>query len=194
LTKKLKLHYDLGVVNNINKQQGDIMLKGLFAVLVSLFAVSANAGYEIQISNSHVNTGANITMTDPGFDADSVTSFGLNAEVYFGMSEQLQVGGGFLYADSGEDGADATLGLAGLVRYNLSSELRTAMFVGGGVSYADFGDADRIAIHAQVGKRYAISDTLTWTPNLSIAFNMAGDIDEGSTIALNLISFSGFME
>lgn len=170
------------------------MLKGLFAVLVSLFAVSANAGYEIQISNSHIGTGADITMTDPGFGGDNVTSFGLNAEVYFGMSEQLQVGGGFLYADSGVDGADATLGLAGLVRYNLASELRTAIFVGAGVSWVDFGDADSIAIHAQAGKRFAISDTLTWTPNLEVRFAMAGDIDEGSTIALNLVSFSGFME
>lgn len=171
------------------------MLKNIFAMLMGLsFVATAHAGYEIQISNSFLGTAADITMTDPGFGGDDVTSFGVNAEVYFGMSEQLQVGGALAYLDSGEDGADAVLGLAALVRYNLSSELRDSVFVGGGVSYTDFGDADQIALHASVGKRYAISETLTWTPNLAVSFNMAGDIDEGSTIALNLISFSGFME
>lgn len=175
------------------------MLKNIFAMLMGLsFVATAHAGYEIQISNSTAfGTAADITMDDDG--TDSTTSFGVTAEVYFGMSEQLQVGGGLAYLDSGVSGADATLGLAALVRYNLSSEMRDAMFVGGGVSYADFGVADQISLHVQAGKRFAISETLTWTPNLSFILPISGDDGagndpEGYTLALNLISFSGFME
>ncbi len=171
------------------------MLKNIFALLMGLsFAVSANAAYEIQISNSFLGTGANISMNDPGFGGDTTTSFGVTGEVYFGMSETLQIGGVFSYADTGVSGADAALGLGALVRYNFAPELRDSMFVGGGLSYADLGAADQINLHASIGKRYAISETLTWTPNVAVRFAVGGDIDEGSTIALNLISFSGFMD
>lgn len=174
------------------------MLKSILVLLASVsFVATAHASKEIQISQSNLGTGANITLNDNG--TDDATSFGVNAEVYFGMSEQLQIGGGFLYADSGVDGTDATLGLAALVRYNLGAEMRDSVFVGGGLSYIDAGDADQINLHLQVGKRYAISETLTWTPNVTIILpvsgeDAAGNDVEGHTIALNLISFSGFMD
>jgi hypothetical protein len=174
------------------------MLKSILVLLASVsFVATANASKEIQITQSNLGTGANITLNDDG--NDSTTSFGVNAEVYFGMSEQLQVGGGIFYADSGVDGADSTLGLAGLVRYNLGAEMRDSVFVGGGVSYFDAGDADSINLHLQVGKRYAISETLTWTPNVTFVLPVSGDDGagndpEGYTLAINLISFSGFMD
>lgn len=175
------------------------MLKSILVLLATVsFVATANASKEIQISQSNLGTGANITLNDDG--NDDTTSFGVNAEVYFGMSEQLQIGGGISYADSGVDGDDASLGLAALVRYNLGAEMRDSVFVGGGLSYFDFGnDADRIAVHAQVGKRYAISETLTWTPNVTLVLPVGGEsapgVDqEGFNLAINLISFSGFMD
>ncbi len=176
------------------------MLKNIFAMLMGLsFVATAHAGYELQINGSFGSalagvgsgTEAAVILNDNG-TTDS-TDYGLGAEIYFGMSEQLQIGGLFGYAD-GDSFADAALAIGGLVRYNLASEMRDSIFVGGGVRYIDFGAADNIAVLLTAGKRFAISETLTWTPNLSVALNVAGDLDEGHSIVLNLISFSGFME
>jgi hypothetical protein len=91
------------------------------------------------------------------------------------------------------------MSLGALVRYNLSTELRDSVFVGGGLRYTSFdaGNAtDNFALLFSVGKRYALSETLTWTPNVTIALNVAGDdgADDGHNIALNLLSFSGFLD
>lgn len=169
------------------------MLKSLLSLVVTLgFVASANAmTKEIQINGSHLGTEAAVEMDDDG--TTDGTDYGFGLQVYFGLSEQLQVGGLLAYAD-GDSFADAAMMLGGLVRYNLSSELRDAVFVEGGVRYADYGAADQISILLGVGKRYALSDTITWTPNVSVALHMAGDLDEGHNIALNLLSFSGFMD
>lgn len=185
------------------------MLKSMLSLLVVVgFAVSANAApKEIQINGSYgapaipggptSGTNASIGMNDDG--SDSSTSIGLGAEVYFGMSDQLQVGAlvGYTTSEFGVAEVD-TMSLGALVRYNLSSELRDSVFVGGGVRYMDMDmggtSADNIALLLSVGKRYALSETITWTPNVTVALNIGGDLDEGHNINLNLLSFSGFMD
>lgn len=185
------------------------MLKSILVLLASVsFIASASAGYEVQISgNSQFiagpftlpgggGTSGGITLSDDG--TNDSTDFSLAAEVYMGMSENLQVGGLLSYGTLA-DGELTVMSLGALARYNLSTELRDSVFVGGGLRYTSFdaGTAvDNIAILLSVGKRYALSETLTWTPNLTIALSVAGDdgADEGHSIALNLLSFSGFLD
>lgn len=176
------------------------MLKNIVAVLMGLsFAATANAAYEIQISNSFGGTGASIDLVDKGGDTDSYIDYGVSGELYLTMSEQLQVGGIVGFAGTDRKGpnnktVDDSITIGALMRYNLSTEMRDSLFVGGGIAYNDFGDGDSIGILLSAGKRFALSDSLTWTPNVSININVAGDEDEGSLISLNLISFSGFMD
>jgi hypothetical protein len=168
------------------------MKKFLVTLAVMGFGLAAHAeGLEIQISNSFIGTGANVTISDE--DNADATSFGINAQVYKSLTDTFQIGGGLTVADSGQDGSDTVFGVALLGRYNFDSELRNAMFAGAGVSYTDFGPGDTIKLHLEFGKRYALSDTITWTPNLAVIMDMAGDDDEGMDIVLNLISFSGMM-
>lgn len=168
------------------------MLKSILGLVMSLgFVATANAAYEIQINGSFLGTAGGIEMSDDG--TDDATDYGLGAEVYFGMSENLQVGGLFAYMD-GDSFTDAQIQLGALVRYNLDAELRNSIFINGGLGYTDFGPGDSIGLLVGAGKRFAISETLTWTPNISVTLNVGGDLDEGHTIALNLLSFSGFMD
>lgn len=169
------------------------MLKSMLSLLVVVgFAVSANAApKEIQINGSHLGTTAAITMEDDG--TNDATDYGFGVQVYFGMSENLQIGALVGYQD-GDSFTDAAMMLGALARYNLTTELRDAVFVEGGVRYMDAGSADQISVLLGVGKRYALSETITWTPNVSLALHVGGDADEGHSIALNLLSFSGFMD
>jgi hypothetical protein len=182
------------------------MLKSILSLVVVALAANANAAQkEIQISQSMDSgvpfatsgTRAGINLNDDG--TDSTTSYGFQGEVYFGMSDALQVGGILGYSDSGASGADALMTIGAAVRYNLSSELREAMFVGGGIVYSSAGDFNRMNLNLQAGKRIALSETITWTPNVTIALPMSGDngsgVDpEGYTVSLNILSFSGFMD
>ncbi len=169
------------------------MLKSIVGLLMTVsFVATANAAIEIQISDSFVGTSGGIEMLDDG--TNDVMNYGFNVEAYYGLSETLQVGGVLGYSDSDATGSEATILFGVLGRFNLDADLRNAVFITGGVTYADLGALDNIAAHVGVGKRYPISETLTWTPNLSVSLNVAGDIDEGHKIALNLLSFSGFMD
>ncbi|MCO5114491.1 MAG: hypothetical protein M9899_09995 [Bdellovibrionaceae bacterium] len=168
------------------------MLKNVLALIVTLgFSASAFAGIEIQINGSGLGTSGGFEMWDNG--ATDGTDWSLSGEAYWGLSDNLQVGGMLALAD-GDSMADMAMSLGVAARYNLDSELRNSIFVGGGVIYTDFGPGDSIGVMVQAGKRFAISDTLTWTPNLTVVLNVAGDIDEGHVIALNLLSFSGFLD
>jgi hypothetical protein len=174
------------------------MLKSILSLVVVALAANANAAQkEIQITQSMTGTNAAINMNDDG--NDSTTSFGFQGEVYFGMSDALQVGGILGYADSGVSGADAMMTIGAAVRYNLSSELREAMFVGGGIVYSSAGDFNQMNLALQAGKRIALSETITWTPNITFSLPISGDDGagndpEGYNIALNILSFSGFMD
>lgn len=175
------------------------MLKNVLALIVTLgFSASAMAGIELQISsgNGPMGMGAGGTsgglyMTDDG--SDSSTDWSLAAEAYWGMSDNLQVGGMLSLTDL-EVASDMIMSLGVAARYNLDSELRNSIFVGGGVVYTDFGPGDSIGVLLQAGKRFALSDTITWTPNVSLLLNVAGDIDEGHVLAFNILSFSGFLD
>ena len=174
------------------------MLKNVLALIVTLgFSASAFAGIEVQISgnggpmSAGGGTGGGFYMWDNG--ATDGTDWGLAGEAYWGLSDNLQVGGMLALAD-GDSYSDMLMSLGVAARYNLDSELRNSIFLGAGVTYTDFGPGDSIGVMVQAGKRFALSDTLTWTPNLSVVLNVAGDLDEGHTIALNLLSFSGFLD
>lgn len=168
------------------------MLKNVLALIVTLgFSASAFAGIEIQINGSGLGTDGGLRMWDTG--AADGTDWSLSGEAYWGLSDNLQVGGMLALAD-GDSLPDMEMSLGVAARYNLDSELRNSIFVGGGVLYTDNGSMDSIGVMVQAGKRFAISDTLTWTPNLTVVLNVAGDIDEGHVIALNLLSFSGFLD
>lgn len=174
------------------------MLKNVLALIVSLgFSATAFAGIELQISgnggpmSAGGGTNGGLYMWDAG--AADGTDWGLSGEAYWGMSDNLQVGGLLTLAD-GDTMPDMLMSLGVAARYNLDSELRNSIYVTGGVVYTDFGNADSIGVMVGAGKRFALSDTITWTPNLTLTLNVAGDLDEGHTIALNLLSFSGFLD
>jgi len=168
------------------------MKKIILSLIVLGFTSAASASLEVQISSgSLVDTGAVVQIIDNGTTSD--TTWGLGAEVYKSMNDNIQIGGVVSLVDFGEETA-YSFGVR--VRYNLDSDLRDSMWLGGGLSYSNMtgdGDNSRIALNLQFGKRYALSDSLTYTPNVSFDINVAGDVDEGHLIGINLISFSGFM-
>lgn len=164
------------------------------AVLGLSFAAHADKGLEVQISNGFAGTAGDITMSDKDFTGgDSNTSWNLGGEVYKSINDNIQIGGILGVADAGCDACDTSFAIGVAGRYNFDSELRDSMFAGLGVSMADDGTNNSIRAHIQFGKRMAMSDTITWTPNLTYMMRVGGDIDEGSQIVINLLSFSGFM-
>ena len=191
------------------------MKKFLVTIAVLGFGFSAQADhhYEVQISSavggvlgdigSAGGTSGGIQFNDDEFGDDDNNPWSLGAEVYKSMTENIQVGGLLNFGDSDTDFAEFhyTVGLMG--RYNLDTELRDSMYFGLGVIFSDFGiedsesnsdpDTTRFAILASVGKRYALSDTITYTPNITVEFGVGGDFDEGTRVSVNLLSFSGFM-
>ncbi len=175
------------------------MFKGILGLIVSLgFVATSHATKEIQFNGSYADakgatggTRAAISLGDDG--TEDKTDYGFSVEAYHSLSEVLQVGGLLGYAD-GDSFQEAAIAIGALVRYNLDADLRNSIFVGGGIRYADFGPGDNIAILASVGKRFAMSETITWTPNVAIALNVAGDLDNGHNINLNILSFSGFLD
>ncbi len=176
------------------------MTKGILATLMILsFGFSSFATYEIQINGTYAlplvgtsgGTGAGILISNTdGLDSTDLT---LAGEVYMDYTSQLQFGGLFLFSDQ-EILAESVFGFGALARYNLETDLRNSIFVGGGLRYIDFVNDSNFALLLSAGKRFPISNTLTWTPNATLALNFAGDIDSGSFLALNFISFSGFMD
>lgn len=177
------------------------MFKNILALIVSLsFSASAFAAIEIQFTPGAVGpmglssaggTSGGIQMIDDG--TDSATNWGFTGEGYYGLDDKLQVGGMLSLVDI--DGAsDMMMSLGVMARYNLDSELRNAIYLTGGVLYSDFGPADSIGVLVGAGKRFALSDTITWTPNVTVLLNVAGDVDKGHSINLNVLSFSGFLD
>ncbi len=165
-----------------------------FLVTVALlgfgFNASADRGLEVQINGGFNGTAGAITINDK--DTGDNTPWSLGAEVYKTMGEKLQIGG-LLNISDDDNGGDTMFTLGFGARFNFDSELRNAMFVGGGLAYSDFGAADQISLGLSFGKRYALSDNVTYTPNVSVRMAVGGDLDKGTAIVLNLLSFSGFM-
>lgn len=169
-----------------------------FLVTIALlgfgFNASADRGLEVQINGGFGNTGGAVSITDKDWNGGaSNTSWGLGAEVYKSMSDKLQLGGVLALADSGISGADMAITLGAGVRFNFDTDLRNSMFAGGMLVYNDYGSTDSISLNANFGKRYALSDSITYTPNVTVSMRVGGDRDEGTSIMINLISFSGFM-
>lgn len=175
------------------------MKKVLVTIALLGFGFSAQADhmYEIQINGGFGGTGGGIAINDE--DNGDNSPWNLGAEVYKTMGENLQIGGILALANedqTGNDDTTFTLGVLG--RYNFDADHRNSMFAGGGLTFNDIGTGDYIGLHIQFGKRYALSDTITYTPNISYATAVSGETDagndiEGSTIMINLLSFSGFM-
>lgn len=174
------------------------MLKSILGLLMTVsFAATANAALEVQINSSVLGTAGGITLEDDGTNDRTILGFG--AEVYTPLSENLQVGGVLAYNDQDIPNVDASISLGAMVRYNLTTELRDAVFVGGGIIYNDNGSSDGIDLALQVGKRYALSESITWTPNVTVQIPVSGEGPggadrEGHRIAINLLSFSGFLD
>lgn len=163
------------------------------------FSASADHTYEIQINGGLGGTAGSITLNDDDTSptGESNTPWSLGAEVYKTMGENMQFGG-ILQISDADNGGDTAFTLGALGRYNFDADHRNSMFAGGGLTFSDMGDTDFIALHLQFGKRYALSDTITYTPNISYRTaisgeDAAGNDVEGSVITINLLSFSGFM-
>ena len=177
------------------------MKKLLIALAAFGFASTASAdNMEVQISSpvpTLGGTSGGIMINDE--DAGDNTSYSLQGEVYYSLNENIQVGGMLGFGDQDTAGTELFYNLGVAARYNLDTELRDSMFFGLGLNYSDAGneavDSTSIALFIQAGKRYALSDSLTYTPNVTYAMAVGGDdgYDEGSTIAINILSFSGFM-
>jgi len=176
------------------------MKKFLVTIAVLGFGFSAQAAgdhmYEIQINGGFLGTSGQIEMNDEDWNGGAAgadnTPWSVGAEVYKTMGEKLQIGGGLRVSDN-DNGGDTIFTLAALSRYNFDSDFHNSMFAGLGFSYTDLGPGDSMALHLQFGKRYSLSENITYTPNLEITTRVAGDADEGMQIAINLLSFSGFM-
>lgn len=173
------------------------MKKLLIAIIAFGFASTASAAdLEVQISNSVSGTSSDVSIGIPD-EGDTLTTYGLQSEVYYGLNENIQIGGHLGFAGSSADDSNFGYSIGVFGRYNLDTELRDSMFFGLGVVYGDNGSdgdfATTVQLAVQAGKRFALSDNLTYTPNVTFLANVAGDNDSGSAVVLNLISFSGFM-
>ncbi len=173
------------------------MKKVLVAIALMGFGFSASADhmYEIQINGGFAGTAGNFTINDE--DNGDNSPWNLGAEVYKTMTDAFQLGGVLALADE-DNGGDTAITLGVLGRYNFDADHRNSMFAGGGLTYTTAGDADAMNLHLQFGKRYELSDTITYTPNVAYVTALSGDDGnggdvEGSSIVINLISFSGFM-
>ncbi|MGH1467774.1 MAG: outer membrane beta-barrel protein [Bdellovibrionales bacterium] len=184
------------------------MKKVLVTIALLGFGFSAHAdrGMELQISAgvAGVNGTSGIGGTAGGIqindeDTGDNSPWGLSGEVYKSMNDNMQVGGLLALSDADSTGMEMSYTLGVLGRYNFDTDLRNSMFVGAGLTYADLGvdgtDSTRMSLLLSFGKRYALSDTITYTPNITFEMGMGGDtgFDEGNRIAINLLSFSGFM-
>lgn len=169
------------------------MKKFLVAIALLGFGFSAQADhhYEIQINGTANGTGGGVFLSDDGNDSN--TAWGLGGEVYKSLNDKMQIGGVLTVADSGVSGSDTVIGLGVKGRYNLDSDLRDSMFFGLGLVASDVDNfSESLNLILGFGKRYALSDTITYTPNLEYVHYMDSDRD-GYQVNINLISFSGFM-
>ncbi len=167
----------------------------LITTLVALgFSFSANAGELVFSGIAEGNgTAGGVVINDE--DAGDNTVFGFNGEYYKSMSDALQIGGRFGFADA--DAAETQITIAILGRYNLGEEMNTSMFAFGGVSQIQglgFADVSQTNIHLGFGKRFALAENITWQPSVEVRMAMAGDADEGMSIYLNLLSFGGMVD
>lgn len=181
------------------------MKKFLVTIAVLGFGFSAQADHhkEIQINGTMggapgalaggTSGGIQLNDDDTSPTGESNNPWSIGAQVYKSMTDKFQLGGLINISDADTANSDTAFRIGILGRYNLDTELRDSMFFDGGVSYGDLGDSDNIALHLGFGKRYALSDNITYTPNLAVTMNVGGDIDEGTQITFNLLSFSGFM-
>ena len=152
---------------------------------------------EVQISGDK-GTGSALVINSR--DVGDNSPWGLRAETYYSLDDNIQVGGifGFGDKDTGVSELNFTLGVA--ARYNLNSDLANSFWAGVGVTLQDEGQADfdsrKVSAFVQAGKRFAVSGSLVYSPNVIFTTSFAGDdgFDSGSVFTLNLISFSGFLD
>lgn len=169
----------------------------LTAFLVLLFSTQGYASFEVQINSSILGTNGEIVRENLG--DDNRMSYGLGAEVYTLYSENVQFGGVLAFKDVDTDGTKPSYTVGALARYNVLPELKSSVFVGGGLVYIDEEGGEGFNVILQGGKRFEISNTITWTPNLTVGLPISGSNREGRSregyrIAVNLLSFSGFLE
>ena len=166
------------------------MKKFLVAIAVLGFGLSAQADHrEIQINGAASGTGGGYAVNNDGNSSTSILS--LSGTMYHKMSDNFQVGGNLTVADSNR--SDLTFGIGVLGRYNLDTELRDSMFFDIGLLATDVEEiGDTLNLHVGFGKRYALSDTITWTPNISYRMSLESGNDS-YVFGVNLLSFSGFM-
>jgi len=185
------------------------MKKILIATFLCFFGSTALANnLEVQVSADGLG-GSTSTIVINDKDLGDTSPWGLQAEAYYSITDNIQVGGLIGFSDADQAGVEVlgvTLGATELsysfglaARYNFNSELQNSFWVGAGALFVENGlkdvDSTSISVFAQVGKRFAISKHLLYTPNLTFRAAVAGDegFDSGSVISANLISFSGFL-
>lgn len=185
------------------------MLKSIFTVIVFMggMTTAAHAQFEIQAMGSYgslmgATGGAGVsTPTSGQIDINNVDGFGstnisLGTETYYKINDKLQVGGILGFTDLSGDLYDGNmLSIGALARFNLDQDFASSIFIQGGIRYMKInmgGDGDNVALLAGVGKRIAISENVSWTPNLTLALNVAGDVDKGTSVTFNFVSVSFF--
>ena len=155
------------------------MKKFLVGIVLVGFGFTAHADhYEVQVNGGFGGTAGSLTLNDDDTSpmGDSNTPWNIGAEVYRKAGSHFQYGGLINVGDTDTTNSDTTFTIGALGRYNFNGDFTKSFFVGAGVSYADQGDDDRIALHLGVGKRIALSDNLTYTPNISAQIGIGGDL------------------
>ena len=175
------------------------MRKFLIALAMFGFASTAFANnLEVQISgNPAGGTGGSFVINSEELGDNTYWEF--KGEVYYSINDNIQVGSVLGFQNDDSDGFELGYTLGTVFRYNLNPELTNSVWFGAGLNYTEFGvedvDSTSIEVFIQAGKRFALSDNFTYTPNFTYNTRVSGDdgYDEGYRVSINLISFSGFM-
>jgi|GEM_PF-1782660 len=156
--------------------------------------------FEVQINGSIGSAGgsfssgtdASVGVVDNGVSED--TSWNLGADIFTPLTARMQIGGTFQLEDSGVANTKTAFQLGGQARYNFHTDTMNAPFVDLGLSYIDIGTLDWVSLNVGFGKRFAITESIAWTPNIQYSTPVTGDRDEGYSLIFNLVSFSGFLQ
>jgi len=173
----------------------------ILTVAALSFSVNSYArDYEVQINGSIGSAGgsfssgtdASVGVVDNGNDSN--TSWNLGADIYTPVNPRLQVGGTFQIEDSGAVNCKTSFQIGAQARYNFDTDFMNSVFIDIGLSHVDIGDFNWITLNVGVGKRFAITESIAWTPNIQYSNPVVGDRTEGYSLIFNLVSFSGFVQ
>jgi hypothetical protein len=184
----------------INLTKGKIMKFFILALCtLGLSTTSFARDFEVNINGSVGSAGgsfssgtdASVGRVDNGTTTD--TSWNIGVDVLTPLTERMQVGGTLQLEDPGAVNTKTAFQVGGQARYNFHTDIMNAPFADIGLSFIDVGDFDWVSLNVGLGKRFAITESIAWTPNLQYSTPIAGDRDEGYSLIFNLVSFSGFI-